>query len=82
MHRAAQRGAEITQDVAKALYYCHQIGVVHRDLKPENLLLATQDAAAPVKITDFGLAKVRPGGRRTRTGVQQCAHRCVCACSI
>ena len=36
----------------------HQ-GIVHRDLKPENILFADPADSTSIKITDFGLAKVR-----------------------
>ena len=43
----------ILRDVARALAFAHERGVVHRDIKPENVLLAG-DAAV---VTDFGIAK-------------------------
>ncbi|MDQ3080670.1 MAG: protein kinase [Gemmatimonadota bacterium] len=43
----------ILRDVARALWYAHDQGVVHRDIKPENVLLSG-DAAV---VTDFGIAK-------------------------
>lgn len=43
----------------EALAYLHGRGIVHRDLKPLNMLLTRN---LEVKIGDFGLAKVMPGG--------------------
>ena len=43
----------VARDVATALGYAHERGVLHRDVKPENILLARGRAL----IADFGLAR-------------------------
>ena len=50
----------IAVQLAGALQYCHEAGVVHRDLKPENILIE-QDGT--VKLVDFGIALLK-GARR------------------
>jgi TolB-like protein/Tfp pilus assembly protein PilF/tRNA A-37 threonylcarbamoyl transferase component Bud32 len=59
----------IARDVAVALSYAHEQGVVHRDIKPENILLSKGTAV----VADFGIAKLLADDMRdsrlTETGI-------------
>ena len=56
----------IVRDVALALAYAHERGIVHRDIKPENILLEASSGRAMV--TDFGIARVVEAAPLTMTG--------------
>lgn len=53
-----KRAAIIISDLLSAVNYMHSRGIVHRDLKPENILLESKKPNAPMKLIDFGTARV------------------------
>ena len=60
------RAATIAADVADALAFAHEHGVVHRDVKPGNVMLTR---AGHVKVADFGIARaVSTAENLTQTG--------------
>ena len=56
------------REVADALDYAHQRGVIHRDIKPDNILIDRESGRALV--TDFGIAwAMEAASRLTVTGI-------------
>ena len=64
---APDEAARIAHEVAQALAFAHQRGVIHRDVKPDNIVL---DAAGHASVTDFGVSLVigSPGAGTARGG--------------
>jgi len=56
----------IAAQVAEGLAHAHDHGVVHRDIKPANIMVVQQ---GPVKITDFGIARLPNSAVKTMTGL-------------
>ncbi len=50
----AKQAAEIASEVAAALNFAHEAGLVHRDIKPANILIGSN---GQVKVADFGIAR-------------------------
>jgi serine/threonine-protein kinase len=61
--------AMLLAEVGDVLASVHVRCVVHRDLKPDNLLLTPADRDFPLRVIDWGVARLGPCGRLTLDGL-------------
>lgn len=60
----------LAAEIARALKFAHDHGVVHRDLKPANLLLLDEPRdGVSVKLADFGIARLFGDAGQTSAGM-------------
>ena len=60
-----RRTIDIVAQIADAISYAHNNGIVHRDIKPANIMVLND---GKVKVTDFGIARSMASSK-TRTGI-------------
>jgi serine/threonine-protein kinase len=65
----AQDVATLLANVGDVLASVHAHDIVHRDLKPDNLILTPRDRDFPLRVIDWGVARLGPLGRLTLDGL-------------
>ncbi len=61
--------AALLAEVTDVLAAVHARGVIHRDLKPDNILITPADREFPLRLIDWGVARLGPVGRLTLDGL-------------
>jgi serine/threonine-protein kinase len=61
--------AKLLAEIADVLAAVHARGVIHRDLKPDNLILTPADRDYPLRLIDWGVARLGPQRRLTLDGL-------------
>jgi serine/threonine protein kinase len=61
---SVDEAVRILREIADALSYAHEQGVIHRDIKPENILLSRGHAV----VADFGIAKALVASQMEASG--------------
>ncbi len=61
--------ATLLGNVADVLAAVNKVGVIHRDLKPDNLLCTPTDDDFPIRVLDWGVARIGQTGRLTMDGL-------------
>src|SRR5260221_2708090 len=62
---AVRKALDLAIQMCAGLSAAHEKGIVHRDIKSENILV---NSKGELKITDFGLAKLKGPSQLTQTG--------------
>jgi serine/threonine protein kinase len=72
LHRGtlpAYEVATLLAEITDVLAAVHARGVIHRDLKPDNILVTPADREFPLRVIDWGVARLGPLGRLTLDGL-------------